>query len=90
MAKNPFLKTAKQGEPYAVYRSWNGSFEWHVLKTYKMAKNEKTDPYARWYVKAYSPACPNGELGDTYAADVLMHGRLAACTPEWREHYETV
>jgi len=43
MSKNPFSKSRKTDEPYAIYHA--GGIVWHVLKTYKLVKNE--DAYAR-------------------------------------------
>jgi len=83
---NPFGKSASKQKPYAVYRSSHG-WTWAVLKTYKRPDKEAGDQYARWFTFVTSPLCPEGEFGDTYAADVKQNGRLAAATDEWREHY---
>ena len=45
---NPFGKTRKDNEPYAIYSNSQG-WVWKVLKTYKKPENEKKDPYARWF-----------------------------------------
>ena len=82
MAKNPFSKSRWIDQPYAIYVAHG--WEWRVLKTYKLADNEKKDAYARWFVGAKSPhTYGEFELGDTYAKEVLMYGRLKACTEEW-------
>ncbi len=90
MAKNPFGKTRKQDNPYAVYRG-NGGFVWKVLKTYKLPTNEEKDEYARWFVAATSDMMHNGsyEMGDTYAIDIKRYGRLdrEASDPAWVEAY---
>lgn len=84
---NPFGKSRKVNEPYAIYTGPNG-FEWRVLKTYKISKNEKNDPYARWFVAAKSDMTFGSfEMGDTYANDVLKYGVLAECVPEWYDEY---
>jgi len=60
----------------------------HVLKTYKMVKNE--DTYARWFVAAKSDATFGSfELGDTYALEVKRYGQLVAADPAWQEAYDT-
>jgi len=83
---NPFLKTRKTENPYAIYRA--GDITWHVLKTYKQAKNE--DAYARWLVAAKSSATFGSfEMGDTYAIEVKRYGTLVAATPEWQAAYDT-
>ena len=83
---NPFAKSRPTASPYAIYTA--GDMVWHVVKTYKMPRNEKKDPYARWLVAAKSSATFGSfEMGDTYASEVRRYGRLVACTPEWAEHY---
>ena len=83
---NPFGKARKTAEPYAIFRA--GDMTWHVLKTYKMVKNE--DTYARWFVAAKSDATYGSfELGDTYALEVKRYGQLVAADPAWQEAYDT-
>ncbi len=83
---NPFGKSRDVQNPYAIYIC--GDFTWHVLKTYKMPKNEGKDPYARWFVAAKSDATHGSfELGDTYARDVEGFGVLVAADPAWLEAY---
>ena len=83
--KNPFGKTADKMKPYA--RFTNGDFVWNILKTYKLPENEQKDPYASWFCFVTSSHCPDGEYGDTYRQDILRHGQLMECTPEWGEAY---
>jgi hypothetical protein len=82
---NPFAKTRPIENPYAIYEGPAG-FEWRVLKTYKLAKNE--DMYSRWMVAAKSDATFGSfEMGDTYAIEVKRYGRLVAADPAWQETY---
>lgn len=82
---NPFGKSRKTENPYAIYRA--GDMTWHVLKTYKQVKNE--DAYARWFVAAKSDATFGSfELGDTYALEVKRYGQLVAAEPAWLEAYD--
>lgn len=82
---NPFAKSRKIDQPYAIYQN-SGGWEWRVLKTYKQPANELKDQYARWMVAAKSPhTYGDFEMGDTYAKEVLTYGRLVAATPEWLE-----
>jgi len=84
---NPFGKSRKLNEPYAIYRA--GDFTWHVLKTYKQPSTEKKDVYSRWFVAAKSEATFGSfELGDTYAGEVQRYGRLVAAEPAWIEAYD--
>lgn len=83
---NPFGKSRPIERPYAIYAGPMG-FEWRVLKTYKMVRNE--DAYARWLVAAKSEATHGSlELGDTYAIEVKRYGRLVAADPAWVEAYD--
>jgi hypothetical protein len=88
MSKNPFGKTRKESEPYAIYKNFQG-WTWKVLKTYKKPENEKKDQYARWFVSATSPLMQGGgfEMGDTYAREIKANAYLAECTQEWRDAY---
>lgn len=85
---NPFGKTKKINEPYAIYSNSQG-WVWKVLKTYKKPENEKKDSYARWFVAATSPLMQDGsyEYGDTYAKDILSNGVLRQATDEWEKAY---
>ena len=83
---NRFAKTRTIENPYAIYVG--GGIEWRILKTWKMAKSELKDPYARWFVAAKSDATFGGfDMGDTYKNEVTSYGRLVAATPEWLEAY---
>jgi hypothetical protein len=85
---NPFGKTKKVNEPYAIYSNSQG-WVWKVLKTYKKPENEKKDPYARWFVAATSPLMQsnNFEYGDTYVKDILAYGSLVDATDNWKKAY---
>ena len=83
---NPFSKARKTGNPYAIYRA--GDLTWQVLKTYKQPSSEAKDQYARWFVAAQSSATfGSWELGDTYAREVERYGTLVAAEPAWLEAY---
>lgn len=73
---NPYAKTRDVENPYAEFRA--GGLTWRVLKTYQHPDNEKTNPYARWFVAGKSAATyGQWEYGDMYAAEIK---RLAICT----------
>ena len=86
---NPFAKTRKLEEPYAIYGGYVpgiGDAEFRILKTYKLPKNE--DPHARWFVAAKSEATYGSfDMGDTYKTEITSFVRLLAATPEWLEEY---
>jgi hypothetical protein len=67
-AKNPCLKTRPVENPYEVWKSIDGSWEWLVLKKYQI--DDKKD-YARYFCLVKSPFVPNGELGDVFVKDIM-------------------
>ena len=83
---NPFGKTRTQEKPYAIYKN-NSGWEWRILKTYKLAKNE--DNYSRWFVAATSPYMDDGqfEMGDDYAVNIRMNGYLVQADDGWLHAY---
>lgn len=86
MAKNPLGKSRDIENPYATFM--NGDFEIRILKTYKLAKNEKGDENARWYTVARSPMTYGSwEYGDTYRKEVTDNFRLTYASPEFIEAY---
>lgn len=67
-------KTRPTENPYRIYRSADGTWEWRVLKAYKSDENA---PYARWFLATKSPFTYGSfELGDGYIADVKANGIL--------------
>ena len=86
MPKNPFGKSRTQDKPYAIYKNDSG-WEWRILKTYKLAKNE--DNYSRWFVAATSPHMHDGgfELGDDYAVNIRQSGTLVQADDGWLDAY---
>ena len=87
MAKNPLGKGREVENPYATFEA-NG-FEYRIAKTYKLAKNEAADQYARWNVYARSPFTDNHWEGpsDTYRTEVLGNMQLTYASPEFIEAY---
>lgn len=67
MAKNECAKTRPVTQPYEVWENARAGWKWKVLKKYQA---DDAKPYARWFCHASSPYCPEGELGDVYAAEV--------------------
>lgn len=103
MAKNPLGKGKKVDDPYAIFKA--GDFEIRVLKTYKVAKNEEGDQYARWYTVAKSPMTYGSwesgfwrpqmtygswEYGDTYRREVIENFSLTYASPEFTEAYPEI
>ena len=85
---NQFAKTRPVDKPYAIFRSPDGSFTWHVCKTYQMPEKEKANQYARWFVYAKTAyTFGSFDAGDTYICDVMPYGMLVAAEPEWLTAY---
>lgn len=67
--KNTCTKTRKATNPYEIWQSKDGSWEWRVLKKWQ-ADDHK--PFARWFCLVSSPIVPDGELGDCYVRDIMQ------------------
>jgi hypothetical protein len=70
ISKNTQGRQRKPDDPYEVWRSLDGSWEWKVLKKYQAPKNEAKNAYARWFCEVTSPFVPYGELGDVYVREI--------------------
>ncbi len=89
MSKNPLGKSRKVENPYATFMA--GEFEIRILKTYKLAKNETNDPYARWFTVAKSPMTfGSWEYGDSYRKEITDNFRLTYASPEFSEAYPDI
>jgi hypothetical protein len=68
--KNLAAKTVKPEDAYEYWLTTAlaaGPWVTAVLKKWQ-ADDDK--PYARWFVKAYTPFVPEGEMGDNYVTEV--------------------
>jgi hypothetical protein len=81
MIKNLQGKMVKRENAYEVWQNDRpfsiggdiqevGTWTWYVLKKYQAPETEAKNQYARWLCDVVTPMCPNGEMGDTYVADV--------------------
>ena len=75
MAKNICGKTRPVSNPYEIWVSYNGEWEWHVLKKYQTEEKEAVNPYARFFCAVFSPITREQmaggyELGDVYLSDI--------------------
>jgi hypothetical protein len=73
--KNLCKKTRPKENPYEVWRSFDGTWTWNVLKKNQLDDNK---PYAIWFCFVTSPYCPEGEYGDTYVKDIKSQARKVA------------
>lgn len=81
--KNLCGRTRKVTDPYEIWQSPDGSWEWRVLKKWQSPDNEKNNPYARWYCAVKSPMTyGDWEYGDTYVKDVVTYARLVKGSPD--------
>ena len=72
--KNECGKTRKQDNPYEIWVSFDGQWEWYVLKKYKAPDSEAKDPYARWFCAVKSPfTYGDFELGDVYVSEIKQN-----------------
>ena len=76
---NPCGKTRKLDNPYEIWKSVDGSWEWRVLKKYQ---EDDHKPNARWFVAVKSPfTFGEFELGDEYAKNVMSQGIKQSVPP---------
>ena len=70
--KNQCGKLRKVGQPYEIWQSKDGRWEWKVLKKYQAPENEIKNNFARWFCAVRSPFTYGSyEFGDTYIKDVV-------------------
>jgi hypothetical protein len=73
MAKNLCLKERKVENPYEIWVSFDGSWEWRVLKKWQVDDNKQ---YARWFCAVKSPFTYGSyEYGDTYVSDIKSNAK---------------
>lgn len=73
MVKNEMAKKRPVDNPYEIWKSANGEWEWRVLKKWQA---DDFKQYARWYCAVKSPhTFGSWEYGDVYAADVRRVAR---------------
>lgn len=73
--KNLCVKTRPQDNPYEIWRSRDGQFEWKVLKKYQSPAAEAKNPYARWHCATKGPGTFGSyDLGDVYISEIKRYG----------------
>ncbi len=71
MGKNLCGKRRDVENPYEVWISHDGTWEYRVLKKYQSPEKEAQNPFARWHCAVKSPYTHGSwEYGDTYVKDV--------------------
>lgn len=71
MAKNECGKTRPKDNPYEVWKSFDSTWEWRVLKKYQNPEKEAKNPYARWFCAVQSPnTFGSFDMGDVYVSEI--------------------
>lgn len=66
--KNPCAKERPVNNPYEVWKTPDGSWEWRVIKKWQVDDNK---PFARWFYGVKSPYTHGSfELGDVYVSEI--------------------
>jgi hypothetical protein len=69
--KNECGKMRGVNEPYEVWQSYAGDWEYRILKKYQCPDKEKSNPFARWFTAVKTPYTqPRYDLGDTYISEI--------------------
>jgi hypothetical protein len=70
---NACLKERKVEDPYEIWQTPDGSWEWRVLKKWQA---DDVNPYARWFCAVKSPfTYGSWEYGDIYVKDIIDHAQ---------------
>ena len=81
--KNECLKTRKVDNPYEVWKTADGTWEWKVLKKWQ-ADDDK--PYARWFCAVKSPFTHGSfELGDVYVKEIKEQAERVITVEEYED-----
>ena len=71
--KNLMLKERKVDNPYEIWRSADGTWEWRILKKWQ---EDDDKPYARWFCAVKSPMTFGSyDYGDVYVKDIKEFAR---------------
>lgn len=70
-SKNLCGKTRPVNNPYEVWVSYDGQWQWRVLKKYQSPRGESTNPLARWFCAVKSPMTHGTyDMGDVYVSEI--------------------
>jgi hypothetical protein len=74
MSKNLCGKYRDKENPYEIWRSFDGTWEWRVLKKYQSPEREEENPFARWMCAVRSPHTYGSfDIGDVYVKDIKQY-----------------
>ena len=72
--KNLCGKTRPVDNPYEIWKSFDGTWIWKVLKKYQKPSKEELNRYARWFCAVSSPYTHGTyDLGDVYVTDIKLN-----------------
>jgi len=73
--KNECLKERKVDNPYERWISYDGTWQWLVLKKWQVDDNK---PYARWFCAVKSPMTFGSyDYGDVYVTEIKNNAELS-------------
>lgn len=74
--KNLCGKTRNVNDPYEIWLSYDGTWEWRVLKKYQKPSLEAKNQYARWFCAVKTPMTFGSyNMGDTYVREIVNYAR---------------
>jgi hypothetical protein len=83
--KNLFLKLRKVDNPYEVWKSADGTWEWRVLKKWQVDDDK---PYARWFCAVKSPfTYGKYDMGDVYVKDIKENAQKVEGDEAYKEDF---
>ena len=72
--KNLCGKTRPITNPYEIWRSVDGTWEWKVLKKYQKPSKESENQFARWFCAVTSPFTYDSyDLVDVYVSEIKRY-----------------
>ena len=72
--KNLCGKIRTVSDPYEIWKSFDGTSEWRVLKKYQKPSMEKKNGFARWFCAVSSPYTYDSyDLGDVYVHQIISN-----------------
>jgi len=84
-SKNPCLKIREVDNPYEVWKSADGTWEWRVLKKWQVDDDK---PYARWFCAVKSPfTYGKYDMGDTYVNDIKENAQKVEGDEAYKEDF---
>lgn len=89
--KNLCGKTRGVNDPYEIWVSYDGTWEWRVLKKYQKPSLEAKNQYARWFCAVRTPMTYGDyDMGDVYMREIIRYANKQEFKKEaieqWKEY----